>query len=1812
MRRFLSAALLSFIAASPLLAQDSVPDRRLIVTRDVDFYGADLQALFDTTQEACQLQCLNNSACKAFTFNKRSNSCFPKSDITDRQPYEGAISAQVVDTPQAVIDLAETRRAELDFLRESDLLEARAEAGELGVRHGGGEWTVEQLLTAANSSRSQGNLRDAIHWTGAALAQSDSVDLWLQYGQWSDLVTDQLTGSDRSRYRNRAFLASINTYLRSDTNEGREAALVLMAKMLEDQGRGRDMIPPLRLAESLTGNPEVTRKLDEAIAKYGFRISEHEVDADSATPRICAEFNEPLIRAGQDYAPYVRLPDPRLAVEAEEQRICVTGVEHGGRYTLTFRSGLPAASGETLVKDVEITAYVRDRSPGVKFPGRAYVLPKSADAGLPVETVNLTELDLTLRRVSDRNLLRTIQDSYFGAPLSYWQERSFAYEMAEDLWKGTGIVENRLNAEVTTRLPMGDVIGDLPAGIYALTASVPGSDPYDDNGERATQWFILSDIGLTTMQGNDGLTVFTRGLSTAEPLQGIEIALISSANRVLETVQTDAQGVAHFDPGLLRGKDNAAPALITATRGEEDIAFLSLTDPAFDLSDRGVEGRAPAGPIDTFLATDRGAYRAGEVIHVTALTRDAEAKAVTDLPLTMVLTRPDGVEYSRHVSDGGKAGGHVFALPIAASAPRGTWRMEAFADTDAPALSSKTVLVEDFVPERIDFDLNLPEGIINPLEAPDLSVDAKYLFGAPGADLPIEGEVILRAQNTLDAYPKYRFGRHDADVSVQSQSFPSDLTTDETGHADLSLPIPDMDPEGRPMTATVRLRIAEGSGRPVEREIARPVAPPTAMIGIKPAFDDSLPEGAEARFDVIALGPDLSPEPMEVSWQVNRISRHYQWYQLYGNWNWEPITTRETLERGTGTLGDTPLSISADVTWGEFEVVVERTDGAYVSASMTFDAGWYAPANAAETPDMLELSLDKPAYKPGETATLRMVPRYAGKALVTVLADRVISMQAVEVSEGDNTLTLPVTDDWGAGVYVTAQVIRPMDVTAGHNPARALGLAHAAVDPGSRKLAVSLDAPEEALPRQTLTTTVQLDGLNEGETAYVTVAAVDVGILNLTAFKTPDPAAYYFGQRRLGVELRDIYGRLIDGMNSSMGQVRSGGDSDAGMRLQSPPPTEATVAFFEGPVQVDANGRATLSFQMPDFNGTVRLMAMAWTDKGVGQAEKDVLVRDPVVLSASLPRFLAPGDTSRLLLELTHTKGETGTMPLSITSAGLMLEPDAIPAEVDLGENEKLALTIPVTAQDTGDYTIAIALTTPDGMRLTKELTLGVRANDPPIGATRRLSLAPGQSFTLDREIFANLRPEGSSALVSAGPLARFDAPGLLARLDRYPYGCTEQVTSQALPLLYMSSVAEPLGIGDPARIALRIDQSITKVLTRQAANGAFGLWRAESGDFWLDAYVTDFLSRAKAQGHDIPDIAFRNALDNLKNRIAYAPDFDKGGEDIAYALMILAREGAAAMGDLRYYADEKADAFATPMAQAQLGAALASYGDQPRADALFSKAAARIARPVTNGGREYRADYGSTFRDTAGILSLVIEARSNAVDTGALTARLASVTRPLSTQEQSWALLAAHAMVQDPTVSGLEVDGAALAGPFVRKLDGETLQPMVIRNTASTPTDVTLTTLGVPMGETEATGYGYTLTREYYTLDGKPLGDTIRTGDRMVAVLTVRPSDGTQARLMVDDPLPASFEIDNPNLLRSGDLRGLDWLDPVEADNAEFRSDRFLAAVTYSGTNPFRLAYILRAVSPGEFHHPAALVEDMYRPDYRATTASGSVTILP
>lgn len=1811
---FVATLFAVLLLAVPTLAQEAplVPERRAVVAQGVDYPGNDIAQILDATEEGCIAACLADPDCLAVTYNRGARACFPKSAAVAGVPFAGAVSARVIAAAPGLAGLAHDRAAALGILSPADLSAAYGQAEGIGRRHEPGRFAVPDLLEAARQEERAGNIATASRFTGAAVALTDAPDLWVDYARLV-LAMKANSSSERRAFDSRALSAALNGYLRAEDDRVAAAALLVLAEALEAGGRGADSVKALRLAQTLAPRADIAERLDRARAQFGFRITDHRVESDNALPRICAEFSETLA-GGTDFAPFVQMPEPGLAVEAEDKRLCVSGLSHGTRYRLVFRDGLPAASGERLAGDVEIAAYVRDRAPSVRFPGRAYVLPQTPDAGLPVETVNADEIELVLRLVSDRNLVRAIREGWLARPLDAWDAQVFSDEAAEEIWRGTAEVPVEVNRTMTARIPVADLAGVLPAGIYALEARVPGQDTWDT--PAAMQWFVVSDLGLTTLQGTDGLHVFVRGLSDAAPRTGLQVQLVSRANAILGETETDSQGYARFPAGLAAGRGGAEPALLTVADADRDFAFLSLAEPEFDLSDRGVAGRAPAPPIDLFLATDRGAYRAGETIHATALARDPAARAIPSLPLTARLLRPDGVEHARKTVAAGQAGGTALAFDLSASVPRGPWRLEVLADPDAPPLAAARVLVEDFLPERIDADLTLAEGPLPLGSRQLLTLDARYLYGAPGAGLEVEGDLRLSPADRVPGWEGYAFGRHDETGPRWGDAIPG-ATTDDAGRAAITLTLPDLAEAREPMQARVAVRVSEGSGRPVERRIDRLALPPMALPAIRPLFEGgTVRRGEEARFRLAALGPDGAAADLPARWVLNRVERRYQWYALYGQWNWEVTTSRSRVAEGMVDLkAANPVEISVPVDSGAYELVLE-TRGGVAASSVDFYAGWYvAEGAAADTPDALTVALDRPAYRAGDMATATIEAPADGVALVTVLGSRLIDMQAVPVVAGLNEISLQVTDDWGAGAYVAASVVRPLAAGSGRAPVRALGIAHAPVDPGDRALDVTFDVAAEADPRRPLPVALDVAGLVAGEEAFVTIAAVDVGILNLTGHQSPDPKGHYFGQRRLGVAIRDLYGRLIDGQAGAMGRIRQGGDAGTAARLEAPPPTEDLVAYFAGPLPVGPDGRVETAFDLPAFNGTVRLMVVAWSRSGVGQAEAEVLVRDPVVVTASAPRFLSPGDESRLLLELAHATGPAGRMGLDITATGVALGP--VPSGLDLGEGGRASLNVPLIAPAAaGTGAIRIAVTTPAGQVLIKEMPLDIRATDPPILRQSRFTLAAGQDFTVTPDIFAGLRPGTGQATLAIGPVARFDAPGLLASLDRYPYGCTEQVTSRALPLLYLSSVATAMGLGTAEDLDASIAQAIEAVLLNQAGSGSFGLWRPGSGDLWLDAYVTDFLSRARMQGHDVRETAFAMALDNLRNRVNYAPDFDRGGADLAYALMVLAREGAAAVGDLRYYADVKADAFDSPLALAQLGAALAAYGDPTRAEAMFGRALAMAEGAVqVPEARLWRSDYGTALRDAAGVLALAAEAGSAVSEAPALqraVARGMSEGR-LSTQEQVWALLATQALIDRPGAEGFTLDGAPVSGPLVRVLEPETFAgSLTLGNGTDREEVLTLTTYGVPEVPEPAGGRGYAIRRDYFTTEGVPVDPArVVRGTRMVAVVEVTPFDTDEGRLIVDDPLPAGFEIDNPALLAGGETGGFDWLGATaETRMAEFRADRFRAAVDWGGTRPFRLAYVVRAVSPGSFHHPAASVEDMYRPDRRAWTDAGRVIV--
>lgn len=1807
--------------ALPALAAD----RSISLLPDTDIPGFDYSRIEGTDLDTCKAACVDDKLCRAITFNEEAEWCFLKSEAGAQSPFEGATSG-VIESDPSFEAIAADRSGDLPFAAFDLISSAQYFAVSLPNTDPPPEGvSYESLVEAGDEAAAQPNPAAASVSYRQALAINDNdPELWLKLARVTiDRAQAELeAGNGTYDLGSTAVYSALNAYLQLEANETavRAESLALLARSLEFREMWRESIVTYRASLALVDDARLQARLDTVVAEHGFRVVSHQVDAEAASPRICAVFSDPLPGGGTDLSGYVVVEGaPQVAVETESNQICITGVEHGSRYHVRLRSGLPSQDGEQLRADVDLDIYVPDRTPFVGFANNAYVMPAGLGGGLPITSVNAESADVVIYRIGDRSIATAVRNGIFQQSLSGYSAEDVAYSYGEKVFEGVvELARSEPNAMSVTAIPVGEVLTGMDPGAYVITAKVTDGDQ-EYWREMATQWFVVTDLGLTAVNGDDGVHAFVRSLTTAQPVANADVRLVARNNEILGEGKTDADGRAVFAPGLARGEAGRAPQLIVAETSEGDYAFLDVSKSAFDLTDRGVDGRPSPGPLDLFATTERGVYRPGETVFVTAILRDELANAVADLPLTLEIQRPDGVIASTEIINDQGAGGYFASLPLAGNAMRGSWSIRLYADPRAASLASVSFLVEDFEPERLAFEISTDPGPIATDEPTEVNVAAKYLYGATAPGLTVEADAVLRPVRGLVSQPGYTFGREDDTFQTYREFLGTVGITDEAGNAVAELTIPSSQSTTRPLEAQLILRLIDSNGRPVERTLNRSVLATTDRVGVKPGWDESdgLGEGSNASFDVVTVAPDGALVAKSgLTWRLSRIETNYQWYRSGDTWRWEAITTTREVANGTvDTSADGPASVSAPVDWGRYLFEIE-TDGEGAHAtSYGFYAGYYYPEAGSDTPDTLSVALDKDAYKTGDTASLQLEPQFAGTALVMVLDNRVIDMMAVEVPAEGTSVAIPVTEAWGPGAYVTAILYRPADATEKRMPARALGLAYADVDPGDRVLDIALEAPEVALPRQAFTTTVTLANVTPGETAYVAVAAVDLGILNLTNFAVPDPDGWFFGQRMLGVELRDLYGQLIDPTQGMPGALRAGGDGSGG-RGGTPPATSVLVALHSGIVTVGEDGTASVSFDMPDFNGTVRLMAMAWSANAVGHASKDVVVRDPVVVNLSPPRFLRLDDTSRLLVEINNVDGPAGTYKVELlTEDGL--ETDAPETSVEIDAGGRASLDLGLTGTAIGDNKLRLIVTGPTGQALVKELTLGVRAASAPQTSSRLLTIEPGESLSIDASYFDGMLEQTGSLTLAVGPIARLDVPNLLLSLDRYPYGCAEQTSSRALPLLYLNEVATAIGMGEDGALDERVRDAIADLLSKQNSGGGFGLWGPfDGGDLWLDAYVTEFLIRAGEEGYEVPAQAVQRALDNLSNQVSYASDFELGGEGLAYALYDLARAGRAAIGDLRYYLEAKLSNFATPLAKAHLGAALALYGDRTRAATAFAAAIEGLG--VREEPYAYRADYGSQLRDTAAVLALAVEAGAAGVDVSALTSRLTALRdakRWTSTQEDAWTLMAAAALARDAGDGSVSIDGEALQGTVYRRYDQTHLEGAAVEivNSGNAAAEVKVSVTGIPAEPPAASSEGFAITREYFLPDGTPVEDmsAAAQNERFVVKLTMVARTLGSGQYVVADPLPAGFEIENPNLAASGGVGDLGWLAVDTPTHTEARTDQYVAAFRYvSEYLTFSTAYMVRAVSPGTFVLPGATVEDMYRPELRGNTDADAIEI--
>ncbi|MDS4031331.1 MAG: MG2 domain-containing protein [Candidatus Contendobacter sp.] len=1682
----------------------------------------------------------------------------------------------------------------------------------------------DALLQQASQQAARKDWAAAIASQETAIAAgADPVGAWLGLSQLWQSRTDQSQNQDRERAQERTRQAAWNAYQAARAPFERARALFRLGELYDRAKEPKQALAAFRAGLELEDNPRIAKRYQELADAHAFQIKGVEVESDSATPKICLQFSDDLAKDRQVHYEDYLVVEPAIqpAVSAQSQQLCVEGVRHGQSYTIKARAGIPSAAGEKTRATQDFTAKVEDRKPTLGFRGTAYVLPKASGQQLPLISVNLDQARVRVLRVNDRNLLQQILDRRLSNPLDGYDINRVAKNSGELLWEGTlTLASGERNQDVTTAIPVNEILLDPQPGIYIVAAEPVKEDP-DSYESRATQWLVVSDIGLFTMRGNDGLHVFARSLATAKPLAGLDLRLYARNNGELGKAVTDSKGYVRLDPGLLRGGGGREPALLMAY-GNGDYNFLDLTKPAFDLSDRGVEGRAAPGAVDAFLYTERGVYRPGETVELMVLVRDSRGYALPDAPLTLKLFRPDEVEAGQPKPGQPALGGYHVQLPLALNARTGTWTVKAYADPKGEPVGQASFQVEDFVPQRLKLELSSTAPVLKLGEPAMVDINGRFLYGAPAANLKTEAEVVLNEDpNPYPTFPGYRFGL--AQDSWTAKRFPLALAgTDAQGKAQAQVTLSETPDTSRPLQARVRVSLFEPGGRPVTRSLNLPYRAQPFAIGIKPRFgDDGVPLGQEAGFDVIALDP-LGQPLAKSGLRADLVREDHQYYWYYGENRWDyKLVIRDSAPVTSRTLsvaaGQPAAFVHRIAEWGNYRLDV-IDPGSGVASSVRFTVGWFeTPGENTDTPDQMKVTLDQPRYQAGQTAKVFVRAPFAGEVLLNVVGDRLWLSKTVSAPAEGTTVELPIPAEWGPGVYVAATAFRPADNATQRGPGRAIGVAWVGLDPGPRTLNVALTAPTEWKPRQTVDLPVTVTGLDAGQPAYVTVAAVDEGILQLTDFASPDPTRYFLGKRRLGMQLLDLYGKLIEA-GGRPGQLKVGGDADSRQLDGSGVRTVKTLALFSGPVALDPSGQAKIPLVLPDFNGQLRLMAVAWDRNRLGRAEAAPLVRDPLVARVYLPRFLAPEDESRVTVTVQNLSAPPGEyhIRLSADGAAAVTEPAAFTFTVaDSATQNSESRTFTLRGRQPGVGQVRLHLDGPNGFQLVRESEIGVRPAQAITTSRTAKRLNPNESLRIGDELLRDYLPSTGQARLSFSSRPNLNVPELLAELDRYPYGCLEQTTSRALPLLYFNQVAE-VWVGQNATEAglrARVQEAIQRILTLQDASGGFGLWSPDSNvENWLSAYAMDFLVRARQEQYLVPESAYRHGLKYLQEQL----NTDEFGEAQlgwrAYALYVLARVQQAAIGDLRYLHDNHLQKMPNALAQAQLGAALARYGELDRAKEAFTAALKR-------SGRGEGRDYGSPLRDRAALLTLLVETGLLPEQVPPLAEQVAAEfnqRRYASTQEQAWLLLAAQALLKQPGRTQLAVDGqTTTADPFyLTPTAAQRAKGLTLTNQGAQPAWYTLNLSGVPVAQQPPAREGFTLSRRYYTRAGKDVDPTqLHQNDLLVVVITGEAQGREEQQALVVDLLPAGLEIENARLAHNASTTEIAWLpDLTETLHTEFRDDRFVAALDFEagGERKFTLAYLVRAVTPGVYRQPAVYVEDMYKPWQFGRGAMGTVKV--
>jgi alpha-2-macroglobulin len=1577
---------------------------------------------------------------------------------------------------------------------------------------------------------------------------------------------------------------------------------------------------------------------------YVLTIGEVTTEHDGTTGSIRVSTSQQIIPANLAAAISLN-PAIKFTAEATETGFVIRSdnFDQTKSYTLTIAKNIRGRIGGILHEEYSTNITFGELEPAISFANdKGVYLSGKGARNIEVKIVNVPRVKVVISKIYENNLLMAQQSNYRPhettgiGMVSSDEGDEDVNTNSDDLTLGDVIYEKEIDTRSLPRSSTSnidhilnlDITDKLPEfkGIYHVM--IRSTKSY---WLRDSRFISLSDIGMIAKEGKEKILVFTNSIKTAAALPGIGVQAYGANNQLLGTGTTGADGVAEI---AYTRKEFAGfkPAMLIS-RSADDFNYLPFNTTRINTSRFEVGGRRsnPTG-LDAFIYPERDIYRPGERVNFSVILRDRQWKSPGELPVVLKFLLPNGKELKSFRKTLNAQGSLDGSVDLAVTAITGSYSLEVFTSNDI-LLATQPFRIEEFVPDRIKVTAQLDKTVLETGDAAKLNIHAVNFFGPPAANRKYECEIQVHQRNFRPKnYDNYDFG-----LSDQSSLFDKNVRqgkTDDQGNAVEHYDVPDIFKNIGLLQATFYATVFDETGRPVSRNTSVDIFTQPVFFGVADDGYWFYPLNQPVTFPLIAL--DRNEKIVNNATARVQVIKHEYHTVLTKNGDYFRYESQEEdkvlTSRDLTISGEDSKYAFTPTSPGDYELRVSIPgSNSYVRKDFYSWGAWGGDNSNFQVNNEghIDISLDKTNYYIGENVGALFKTPFDGRMLITMETDRVLSYQYVDVSNRTARVSLPLTAEDIPNIYITATLVKPHELsdiplTVAH------GFQSVKVEEKERHMAVEIEAPTNVRSHTHQKVTVKAS-----PGSMITLAAVDNGVLQVTNFNTPDPYAWFYAKRALEVADYDLYPLLFPEIKAALSS--SGGDGDLKKRTNPMPAKRIKIlSYWSGIAQANGSGEANFEFDIPQFSGSVRLMAVAYKEASFGSKDQNMTVADPIVLSSALPRFMSPGDTVTMPVTVSNTAASGGAADVRLHLSGPLHPIGDEQQSLDIGANSEGRAEFRIAASST----IGIGKVTVDvdskGERFADETEIGIRPSAPLTKSTGSGSITGGSSQPVNWSIGDYIPSSIDYQLVlSKSPAAELGP--WLSRLVEYPYGCTEQTVSIAFPQLYFGDLADLVRSKNvdatlKASANANVQEAIRKIKMRQLYNGAVTLWDDEGTEnWWATIYAAHFLIEARKAGFDVDPSLLSTMLGYINNRLKnretvmywYNRTFNRriAPEEVTYGLYVLALAGQPDVSVMNYY---KANLNMLSLdCRYMLSAAYALAGDHRSFQEFL---------PASFSGEEANTQTGGCFasdiRDESLALDVLVDADPNNPQIPVMARHVMDKLKQrtwFSTQELAFSVLGLGKVARQAAGSSVtaevEVDGKKIV-----TMDGNTLKLSTREITGSatsgTAPRVTISTQGngklYYFWETEgisSTGAykeedSYLKVRKrFFDRFGRPLtGNTFKQNDLVIVQVTLERIFSTDVdNIVITDMLPAGFEIENP---RTKDIPDMDWIKDDDSPTAlDVRDDRINLFVDLHSMKQ-TYYYAVRAVSPGVYHMGPVSADAMYNGEYHSYNGAAVVRV--